>query len=80
MSNYLCDTCTRIFPGGSQGSTFLVKPNGYTAHCCSGACLRAYVNGQPLQRTKRLVVPILVLAGFACGVAISSLLNHVAAN
>ncbi len=45
MTVYQCDTCDGETPGGARGSTFLVHPDGKTSHFCSGACLRAYVNG-----------------------------------
>lgn len=58
MTVYQCDVCDGDFPGGAKGSTFLVKnPSAATSHFCSGACLRAYVNGQPLpsRRKERII-------------------------
>jgi hypothetical protein len=55
MTVFLCDSCSRQFPGGSEGSTFLVRPNGRTDHFCSNACLRAFTNGLPRTNVRRLV-------------------------
>jgi hypothetical protein len=70
MTAFLCDSCDRVFPSGAKGSTFLVKPDGFTAHLCSGACLRAYVNRQSVQKYPVRVDKLFWYSmGAICGIA-----------
>lgn len=74
MTVYQCDSCDSDAPGGVRGTSFLVRPDGQTYHFCSGACLRAYVNGAgedwpPL--TWRFWLPF----GFVMGAAVQGFLS-----
>lgn len=75
MTLYQCDTCDREFPGGAKGSTFLVLPEGRTYHFCSGACIRAHVNGAPTP-VHRWRGPLLFLAGGLFEILLQNIVNH----
>jgi hypothetical protein len=63
---YECDACTREFPGGCKGSSFLVLPDGKTSHFCSGSCIRAHVNRLPVP-SRRKERAIFYAAGIVAG-------------
>ena len=75
MTIYECDACTREFPGGCKGSSFLVLPDGKTSHFCSGACIRAYVHKLRLPNVSRIVA-LAFTAGVVAATIIQRLIAH----
>lgn len=64
-----CATCDNTTGPGLEGYSCIIVSSGYTQHFCSGACIRAYVNGTPKEGPS--IINIILTVGMVLAVAIA---------